>query len=129
LFPACTGFGEATFVTDKLGPVAPTIVLTEAVLFAEIGSIAEEPTETVPVITVPFAVPAATFTTRLNALEVNAAMFALVHTTLPVAPTAAFTQLHPAGTTIDARVVFAGIEATTVALSAALGPLLVTTPV
>jgi hypothetical protein len=126
-FPASTGFGAATFVTDKFGPVAPTSVVTWAVLFEAMGSIAEEPTDTVPVITVPFAVPAVTFTTRVNVPAVDAAMLALVQTTFPVAPTAVLRQLHPAGATMDTNVVLAGIEATTVALSAALGPLFVTT--
>ena len=126
-FPASTGFGAATFVTDKFGPVAPTSVVTWAVLFEAMGSIAEEPTDTVPVITVPFAVPAVTFTTRVNVPAVDAAMLALVQTTFPVALTAVLRQLHPAGATMDTNVVLAGIEATTVALSAALGPLFVTT--
>src|ERR1035437_623214 len=126
-FPACTGFGDATLVTDRFGPVVPTIVLTVAVLFEEIGSMAEEPTDTVPVITVPFVVPLLTFTTRVNVPDANAGMLALVQTTLPVTPSPAFRQLHPAGAATDTSVVFAGIAATTVALSAALGPLLVTT--
>src|SRR6266446_1222543 len=126
LFPACTGFGDATFVTVRFGPVEPTIVLTVAVLFEEFGSMADEPTDTVPVMTVPFAVPLVTFTTRVNVPDVNPGMLALVQTTLPVAPREVFRQLHPAGAAIDTRVVFEGIAATTVALSAALGPLLVT---
>ncbi len=36
-FPACTGLGEATFVTDKFGPEVPTIVVTVAVLFEAVG--------------------------------------------------------------------------------------------
>src|ERR1700693_3030329 len=124
LFRACTGSGDATLVTDRFAPVVPTIVVTVAVLFAEFGSLAEEPPDTVPVITVPFAVPLFTFTMRVNAPEANPGIFALVQTTLPVAPAAVFKQLHPAGAVSDTRVVFAGIAATRVALSAALGPLL-----
>src|SRR5579863_10432936 len=125
--PACTGTGDAKFVTCRFGPVAPTIAVTLAELFAELGSMASEPTDAVSVRTVPLAVPAVTFATRVNVPEVSAAMSALLQTTLPVAPTAVFRQLHPAGAVNDASVVFAGIVATTVALSAALGPLLVTT--
>src|ERR1700683_4088452 len=95
--PACTGTGEATFVTCRSGPVAPTIAVTLTELFAELGSIASEPTDTVWVRTVPFAVPAVTFATKVNVPDVDAAMSALLQTTLPVAPTAVFRQLHPAG--------------------------------
>jgi hypothetical protein len=63
LLPACTGFGDATFVTERFGPDVPTIVVTIAVLFAGIGSRTEELTVAEPVMTVPFAVPLATFTT------------------------------------------------------------------
>src|SRR5277367_1098789 len=125
--PASTGTGDATLVTCRSGPVAPTIAVSFAELFEEFGSIASEPTETVWVRTVPFSVPAVTFAISVNVPEVNATMLALLQTTLPVAPTAVFRQLHPAGAVNDASVVFAGIVVTTVALSAALGPLLVTT--
>jgi len=40
LFPACTGFGEAAFVTERFGPVVPTIVLAVAVLLAVLVSLA-----------------------------------------------------------------------------------------
>jgi hypothetical protein len=96
-------------------------------LFEEFGSIADELTDTVPVITVPFAVALLTFTTSVNVPMVNPAMLALVQTTLPVPPTGGLRQLHPAGAAIDTNVVFVGTTATTVALSAALGPLFVTT--
>ena len=98
-----------------------------AVLFAEFGSIAEELTDTISAMTVPFAVPAFTFTTSVNVAELTAAILAFVQTTLPVAPAVVFRQLHPAGAEKETSVVLAGIVATTVALSAALGPLLVTT--
>lgn len=126
-FPACTGTGDPTFVTDRFAPVAPTSVLTEAVLFAEFGSSADEPTDTVSPIVVPFAVPAVTFATSVNVPELTAAILAFEQTTLPVAPAFVFRQLHPAGAEKDTSVVLAGIVATTVALSAALGPLFVTT--
>jgi hypothetical protein len=126
LFPTCTGTGDATFVTDRFGPVVPTIVVVVAVLFAELGSLAEDATDAVPVITVPFAVPLFTLTTRVNVPEVKPGMLAFVQTTLPVPPSPGLRQLQPAGAAIDTSVVFVGIAATRVALSAALGPLLVT---
>ena len=119
--------GEATFVTVKSGAVVPTTVVAVALLLAEFGSAAEEPTAAVSVMTVPFAVPAFTFTTKLKVAELSPAMFTLLQTTLPVPPTGGVRQLHPAGTAMDTNVVFAGTVATMVALSAALGPLLVTT--
>src|SRR5208282_4959890 len=127
LLPACTGLGAAVFVTVKFGPVVPTTVVTLAVLFAEFGSGADELTATEPVISVPLGVALPTFTTRVNVPEVDADISTLVHTTLPVLPTPGAVQLHPAGAAIDTKVVLVGIGATSVALSAALGPLLVTT--
>jgi hypothetical protein len=55
--PACTGLGESTLVTDKFGPVVPTIVVAVAVLFEEFGSEADDPADAVSEITVPLAVP------------------------------------------------------------------------
>ena len=86
--------------TVKFGPAVPTTVATVAVLLEEIGSTAEEATETFPVITVPFAVPLLTFTTSVNVAEVKAGMFTLVQTTLPVPPTPGLRQVHPAGAAI-----------------------------
>src|ERR1700722_12614514 len=97
LLLACTGFGEATFVTDRFGPVVPTIVLTFAVLFKEFGSMAEELTETLPAMTVPLAVPLFTLATSVNVPDVDPGMLAFVQTTLPVLPTLGVRQLHPAG--------------------------------
>src|SRR5208283_2030574 len=125
--PACTGSGEATLVTIRSGPFAPTSVLTAAVLFAEFGSDTDELTDTESAITVPFAVPLFTFTTRVNVPAVNPAMFTSLQTTVAVPPVPGVMQLHPVGGVMDTSVVFAGMGATSVALSAALGPLLVTT--
>jgi hypothetical protein len=125
LLPATTGFGEATFDTDRSAPaVTPTTVLTVAVLFAEFGSLAAELIDAVAVITVPFAVPLLTLTTNVNVAAVDPAMFDVLQTTLPV-PVGVM-HVHPAGDAIDTKVVFAGIFATSVALSAALGPPFVT---
>src|SRR5258708_7875194 len=127
LLPACTGFGDATFDTVRSGAVVPTTVLTVAVLLEEFGSAAEELADTESATIVPFAVPAFTFTTSVNVTAIEPAMFEFVQTTFPVLPTAGPRQLHPAGAAIDTNVVFVGTGATTVALSAALGPLFVTT--
>src|SRR5579863_222218 len=118
--PACTGFGESTFLTERLGPLPPTTVLADALLFDELGSEAEEETEAVLVMTVPFAVPLFTFTTSVNGLEAPAARFTSVQTTLPpLIP--GVTQLQPAGPVIETIVVLAGTGVNSVALSAALG--------
>jgi hypothetical protein len=98
-------------------------MFTVAVLFAEFGSTTDELTLAEAVMTVPLAVPLFTCTIIVNVAELRPAMFTFVQTSLPEpAP-----QLHPAGGIMDTNVVFAGMVATSVALSAALGPLLVTT--
>ena len=123
LEPAITGFGDALLVTVS-SPLAvvPTMVFTVAVLLAELGSLAVELTEAVSVITVPFAVPAFTFTIREKVAEVPPTRLTIEHTTLldPVL------QVQPEGAAIETNVVLAGIVATRVALSPALGPLSVT---
>ena len=98
----------------------------EAVLLLEFGSLTDELTVAVSVITVPLAVPAFTFTTIEKVAAVLPTMLRLVHTTLPVPPTPGVVQVQPAGADIERKVVFAGTASTNVALSAALGPLLVT---
>ena len=128
LLPAATGFGDATFVTvSSPFAVTPTTVFTVAVLLGMFGSLAEELTVAVCVITVPLAVPGFTFITSVNVPAVEPAMFELVHTTVAGPGVPGVMQDHPAGATIDAKAVFAGTVSTSVALSAALGPLLVTT--
>jgi hypothetical protein len=91
------------------------------------GSLTDDAADATSVMTVPFAVPAFTFTIRVNVAVVNPNISTLLQTTLPVPPPAGVTQLHPAGAANPARVVFAGITVTNVALSAALGPLFVST--
>jgi hypothetical protein len=102
-------------------------VEAEAVLFAEFGSVTEELAVTVSVITVPFAVPAVTFVIRLKVAAVLPARFKSLQTTLPIPPTGGVVQFQLAGAAMETNVVFAGIASTNEALSAALGPLLVTT--
>src|SRR5579863_1595616 len=69
---ACTGFGVATLVTERFCPLVPTVVLTLAVLLEEVGSMVDEPTVAVWVITVPLAVVPFTFTTMVIVPEANA---------------------------------------------------------
>jgi len=125
--PAITGFGDAELVTTiSACAVVPTMVAALAMLLTEFGSLTEELTAAVSVITVPLATPEFTFTNIVNVDVVLPGMAGLVHTTLPVAPTAGVAQVQPAGAAIERNVVFAGTASTNAALSAALGPLLVT---
>ena len=110
-------------VTVSSPPAAtPTTVFTVAELLAELGSIAEELTEAASEITVPLAVPVLTFTIRENVADVPPAILTVEHTTLldPVM------QVQPEGAAIETYVVLLGIVAISVALSPALGPVLVT---
>src|SRR5580693_4693832 len=126
--PAVTGLGVALLVTVTCAPVTgPTTVLTDAVLLLEFESLAEELTDAVSLMTVRFATPVFTFVTKVNVAAVDPAMSRFVHTTLPELPTPGLMQLHPAGAEIETKVVLLGTVATRVALSAALGPLFVTT--
>ena len=65
--------------------VVPTIVVAVAVLLVEFGSLAEELTDAVSAITVPFAVPLLTLTTSVNVAAVEPAMFTLLQTRFAVA--------------------------------------------
>jgi len=93
------------------------------------GSTTEELTVAVPVITVPLVVPLASLTTYVNVAELTAGMFTFVQTELMLAPTVPVRQLHPAGGVSETKVVLFGTGRTSVALSAALAPLFVTTTV
>src|SRR5579872_2176301 len=128
--PASTGFGDAELVT-VICPcaVAPTNVVTIAVLFAEFGSITDELTLAVPVMIVPFATPVFTLTTIENVAELSPSISALVQTTLPPFPVSGVWQLQPEGAVNEEKVVLAGTGRISVALSAALGPLSVATTV
>jgi hypothetical protein len=128
LLPTATPFGEAELVTTKSAPpVVPTTVEAEAVLLLEFGSLTDELTVAVSVISVPFAVPEFTLVTSEKVAAVLPAIFKAVQITLPVPPTGGVVQLQPAGAATDTKVVFVGTPSTNVALSAALGPLFVTT--
>ena len=97
-----------------------------AVLFDVLGSVADDATVAVSVMTVPLATPVLTFTTMVKLAEVDPDMLMLVHAMLPVPPTPGDWQVHPEGAVIDTSVVFAGTDVVRVALSAALGPASVT---
>jgi len=126
--PGATPFGDAALVTIRSAhAAAPTTVEAEAVLLAEFGSLTDELTFAVSVITVPFAVPVFTLTTSEKVAAVLPGIFRSVQTTLPVLPTAGVVQLQPAGVAIETNVALLGTASTSEALSAALGPLLVTT--
>jgi len=107
--------------------VVPTTVTALAVLFVEFGSLTDELTLAVLVITVPFAVPVFTFVISENVAAVLPAKLKSVQTILPVPPTAGVVHVHPEGAASETNVVLAGTPSTKAALSAALGPLLVTT--
>src|SRR5579872_551845 len=125
--PATTGFGEATLVTViSAVELPPTTVEALAVLLVETGSVTEELAVAVSVITVPFARPVLTFTT-IEKPAVPPLMVSAVQTTFPVPPTGGVVQLQPEGAVIELKVVLAGTAWTIVTLSAALGPLLVST--
>jgi hypothetical protein len=126
--PGATPFGEAALVTTKSAPAAvPTMVEAEAVLLAEFGSLTDELTFAVSVMMVPLVVPAFTLVTSEKVAAVLPAIFRLVQTTLPVLPAAGVVQVQPAGVAIETNVVLLGTASTMEALSAVLGPLLVTT--
>src|ERR1700677_2035294 len=126
--PATTGFGEATFVTVNSPPaVVPITVEAEAVLLFVFGSVTDELVVTVSVITVPLAVPGFTLVTRINVAAVLPAIFKSVQTRLPLLPEDGVVQFQPVGTAREINTVPAGMASDSVALSAALGPLLVRT--
>src|SRR3979411_1121004 len=106
-----------------------TVTELVAVLFAALGSLTAEETVAVPEITVPFATAAPTVTTKVHEPEPPLARAEVaVQVTVPVAPTAGFTQFHPAGFVSDAKVVFVGVTCVHAGV-AGDGPLFVTTTV
>src|ERR1700677_2044980 len=104
--------------------VVPTTLDAIAVLFAEFGSLVEELAVAVLVNIVPLATPVFTLTIIEKLAVVLPAIVSVLQTTFPVAPLGGV-QVQPDGAAIEAKVVFAGTVSTIVALSAALGPLLV----
>ena len=128
LLPANTGLGDAAFVTERsAAAVVPTMVTAVALLLAEFGSLVAELAVTVSLIAVPLASPVFTFATIEKLAVVLPFIVRMVQTTLPVPPLPGVLQVQPAEATMETNVVFAGTASTSVALSAALGPLLATT--
>ena len=102
-----------------------TLVFVVAVLLAAVGSETAEPTVMELTMTAPGAVPAVTVKINVNVDEALAAIDRLLQETV----VALTTQVQPAGTVSDEKVVLAGIVSTAVTVVAVAGPLLVTTAV
>jgi hypothetical protein len=75
---------------------------------------------------VPAVVPAVTPSATVK-VDDPAAKLGLVQLMVPALPTAGVVHDHPAATTIDWKVVFAGVLSVRLALVAVLGPMLLTT--
>jgi hypothetical protein len=123
LLPADTGLGVPLLVTVR-SQATVTGVATVVLLFAAVGSL-------LVVVTVEFAVmvPAATvvgtFTTTMMSAAVVAARFGVVQFTFPLAPTAGWVQVQPAGADTDSNVVLTGVASVKLKPVAAAGPLFV----
>src|SRR5262245_53486403 len=85
----------------------PTVVVA-VVLLAALGSMDVGPTDAVFVMTVAFAVPALTLTTRVNEALAPEARLARVQLTVPVAPTAGVEHDQPAAEVSDTNMVLFG---------------------
>jgi hypothetical protein len=107
-----------------------TVTLLVAVLFPAVGSKVVDVTLTLPEMTVPPATPAFTVTTSVkDAVPALAKAEPSVQVTVPVAPTAGFVQVHPAGGVTEAKVVFVGVTWDQEGAAAEEAPLLVATTV
>lgn len=123
-FPAKTEAGVPTVVSVRSACVA---VATTSVAVAEL---APRPwfvalTVTVSEITVPLAVPAATFTTSTTVPLEPAGADAAVQVIVPVPFTGGVVHVVPGGAVIDWNVVLAGVFSVSVGLVAATVPTLV----
>ena len=96
-----------------------------ALLFDGLGSVIVEEPMAVSLMTVPVAVPAFTFVTRVNEAADPAAKLAMLQVTVPVAPIAGVEQLHEPGNARETKVVLVGIASVKVTVMAVAGPLLV----
>ena len=97
-----------------------------AVLLAALGSEVAELTATVLLMAVPAGVAAATPNTTVKPAD-PAAKLGLMQLMVPALPTAGVVHDHPVATTIDWKLVFAGVFSVRLALVAVLGPMLLTT--
>ena len=121
--PAATGLGVPLLVTAKSQAVATGVVMV-VLLLPELGSLVVE--ETVEVAVIDAATTEdATFTTTTISADAPEAKLGSVQVTLPVPPTAGVVHDQPAGTEMEAKVVFVGTASRKVA-GAAAGPLLMT---
>jgi hypothetical protein len=126
VLPAATGLGLPLFVTAK-SQSALTFVMTVVVLLLKLGSLVVGSWETEELAVIDeTATVDATLTTTMMAADAPEATLGLVQFTLPVAPTAGVVHDQPAGTEMEAKVVFVGTASVKLALAAVPGPLLVT---
>ncbi len=102
-----------------------TVTLAVALLFEGSGSVMDEEPMSVSVMTVPVAVPAFTFVTRVKEPLEPTARVAMLHVTVPVPPTGGVVQLHAPGLARDTNVVLVGIASVNLTVVAADGPLFV----
>ena len=124
LFPAVTGSGVSTFVTETSAEVA-TVVVAVAVLLPVVVSVGEV-TVAVLVIVVPAAAEALAFTTSVKVCAPLPAGKASPPVRVAVTVPAVLVQVQPAGAVQDTNVVLAGTGSVNVTVWASLGPTLVT---
>lgn len=122
--PAATGLGAPALDTAR-SQYAYTGVVMLVPLFPGLGSDVDEETDEAAVIDAT-ATDGATFTTTMMSAEAPDARLGFVQVTLPVAPAAGVVQAQPAGTEIEAKVVFVGTASRKLTAEAAAGPLFVT---
>src|SRR5882672_10233969 len=121
--PAFTGSGAPLLVTERSAR-AMTAVVAVAELFPGTGSNVSLFAVAVLLSVVPFGVLGLTLTTSLNVAVAPAPNVEIVQLTVPVSPTAGAEQLN-AGPLICANernVVLAGVASVNEALTASLGP-------
>jgi len=129
LLPAATVIGRAVLVVTRSACVdSATTSDAVALLFAELGSVTEELTVTVSLITVPAVVPEVTSTLRVKEADPGANA-ELLQVIVPALPTVGVVQVdHPvAGGVSETNVVFGGVVSVKTVFVAVLGPGLVTT--
>ena len=118
LLPAATGFGVPLLVTVRSQAVV-TVVVTVVLLFAGLGSLAEETEEFAVIVSA--GTVGATLTTTMISTVAPAARLGMVQVTEAVT-----VHVHPAGGATETKVVLAGIGSVKLTVDAAAGPLFVT---
>jgi hypothetical protein len=124
LLPALTGSGVSIFVVERSAE-AVTVVVAVPLSFPVFGSVVADVTVAVLLSTVPAAVGASTFTTRLKT-AFPAAKLGIVQEIGPAAPTAGVVHDQPAGEDSETNVVLAGSVSVMLTVDALLGPPLFT---